>query len=338
MQYLHLDEQFLFDKAHIQKGLSQKLFEMDAAKDKLIRKLTEVQKRYQGLQTGKTLELSPELVQMLEHLGINIVYGFQWLKENSYDELQNLELVKQHPFLPYALLMTAKEVTELQRAEKNIYTSFPVPIILRESLTQDTKTGVDNGIFKGEDVSFFMLFNDNLLNDEKLQRMLAELQQEQQDIEQALAQRKREYDFYTAKYSELEEQSFTKESYARLGEELLSLQEQIAEKKREIADINDQKTQKAKEQEQLAAAIAKAGKLIDKLQQQQADLQSLEAKYKQYLLANERLQECQKLLADGEARRKSLDNELDDLQSRLQRCTQYLMELNSKINDLNKEL
>ena len=338
LQYLHLAEQFLFDKARIQKELSQKLLETDAAKDKLISKLTDVQKRYQGLQTGKTLELSPELVQMLEHLGINIVYGFQWLKENSYDEAQNLELVKQHPFLPYALLMTAKEVAELQRAEKNIYTSFPVPIILRESLTQDTKTGVNNGIFKGTDVSFFMLFNDNLLNEEKLQRMLAELLQEQRDIEQALAQRKQEYDFYRAKYSELEEQSFTKESYARLGEELLSLQEQIAEKKREIADINDKKTQNAQEQEQLAAAIAEAGKLIDKLQQQQADLQSLEAKYKQYLLANERLQECQKLLADAEARQKSLDTELDDLQSRLQRCTQYLMELSSKINDLNKEL
>ena len=338
LQYLHLDEQLLFDKARIQKELSQKLLETDAAKDKLIRKLTEVQKRYQGLQTGKTLELSPELVQMLEHLGINIVYGFQWLKENSYDEAQNLELVKQHPFLPYALLMTAKEVAELQRAEKNIYTSFPVPIILRESLTQDTKAGVDNGIFKGEDVSFFMLFNDNLLNEAKLQRMLAELQQEQRDIEQALAQRKQEYDFYRAKYSELEEQNFTKESYARLGEELLSLQEQIAEKKREIADINDKKTQNAQEQEQLAAAIAEAGRLIDKLQQQQADLQSLEAKYRQYLLANERLQECQKLLADAEARQKSLDNELDDLQSRLQRCTQYLTELSSKINDLNKEL
>lgn len=213
-----------------------------------------------------------------------------------------------------------------------------MPIILRESLTQDTKAGVDNGIFKGEDVSFFMLFNDNLLNEEKLQRMLAELLQEQRDIEQALAQRKQEYDFYRAKYSELEEQSFTKESYARLGEELLSLQEQITEKKREIADINDKKTQNAQEQEQLAVAIAEAGKLIDKLQQQQADLQSLEAKYKQYMLDNERLQECQKLLADAEARQKSLDNELDDLQSRLQICTQYLTELGSKINDLNKEL
>lgn len=338
LQYLHLDEQLLFDKARIQKELSQKLLEMDAAKDKLIRKLTDVQKRYQGLQTGKTLELSAELVQMLEHLGINIVYGFQWLKENNYDEAQNLALVKQHPFLPYALLMTAKEVAELQRAEKNIYTSFPVPIILRESLTQDTKSSVDNGIFKGNDVSFLMLFNDKLLNEDKLQRMLAELQQELQEIEQSLAQRKQEYDFYRAKYGELEEQSFTKESYARLGEELLALQEQIAEKQREIADINDKKSQNAQEQEQLAAAIAEAGKLIDKLQQQQADLQQLEAKYKQYLFANERLQECQKHLADAEAGQKRLAKELDELQSRLQLCTQYLMELNIEINGLNKEL
>ena len=337
LQYLHLDEQLLFDKVRIQKELSQKLSEMDAAKDKLIRRLTDVQKKFQGLRTGKTLELSPELVQVLEDLGINIVYGFQWLKENSYDEAQNLELVKQHPFLPYALLMTSKEVAELQKAEKNIYTSFPVPIILRESITQDNKTGVDNGIFKGDEVSFFMLFNDNLLNEEKLQRMLAELQQELQDIEQALAQRKQEYDFYRAKYGELDEQSFTKDSYVRLKEELLSLHDAIEDKKREIADINDKKTQNAQEQEQIAAAIAEVGKLVDKLQQQQADLQNLEAGYKQYLLANERLQGCQKHLADAEAGQKSLAKELDELQSRLQMCTQYLMELNIEINELNKE-
>lgn len=338
LQYLHLDEQFLFDKVRIQKELSQKLLEMDAAKDKLIRKLTDVQKKFQGLRTGKTLELSPELVQVLEHLGINIVYGFQWLKENSYDEVQNLELVKQHPFLPYALLMTAKEVAELQRAEKNIYTSFPVPIILRESLTQNTEASVDNGIFQGGEVSFFMLFNDNLLNEQKLQRMLAKLQQELQDIEQVLAQRKQEYDFYRAKYGELEEQSFTKESYTRLKEELVALHDAIEDKKREIADINDKKTQNAQEQEQLAASIAEAGKLLDKLQQQQADLQSLEARYKQYLLANERLRECHKHLADAEVVQKSLAKEMDGLQSRLQLCTQYLMELDIEINGLNKDL
>ena len=228
LQYLQLDEIYLFDKEYIQKELSKKLSEMDEARTKLLHKLDTVNKKHQGLQTGKTVELSAELVQMLERLGINIVYGMEWLKNNKNSEKLNLELVKQHPFLPYALIMTGKEIEDLQRAEKNIYTSLPVPIILRESLTQATQTKVDNGVLKSADVNFFMLFNDNLLNEEKLQRLLAELKAKLQKIEQELQQRKAEYDLYSAKYSELVEQSLTKESYERLKDELLSLQEAIA--------------------------------------------------------------------------------------------------------------
>lgn len=227
LQYLQLDEIYLFDKEYIQKELSKKLSEMDEARTKLLHKLDTVHKKHQGLQTGKTVELSAELVQMLERLGINIVYGMEWLKNNKNSEKLNLELVKQHPFLPYALIMTGKEIEDLQRAEKNIYTSLPVPIILRESLKQATQTKVDNGVLKSADVNFFMLFNDNLLNEEKLQRLLAELKAKMQKIEQELQQRKAEYDLYSAKYSELVEQSLTKESYERLKDELLSLQEQL---------------------------------------------------------------------------------------------------------------
>lgn len=92
---------------------------------------------------------------------------------------------------------------------------------------QATQTKVDNGVLKSADVNFFMLFNDNLLNEEKLQRLLAELKAKLQKIEQELQQRKAEYDLYSAKYSELVEQSLTKESYERLKDELLSLQEQL---------------------------------------------------------------------------------------------------------------
>lgn len=118
LQYLQLDEIYLFDKEYIQKELSKKLSEMDEARTKLLHKLDTVHKKHQGLQTGKTVELSAELVQMLERLGINIVYGMEWLKNNKNSEKLNLELVKQHPFLPYALIMTGKEIEDLQRAEK----------------------------------------------------------------------------------------------------------------------------------------------------------------------------------------------------------------------------
>lgn len=338
LQYLQLDEIYLFDKEYIQKELSKKLSEMDEARTKLLHKLDTVHKKHQGLQTGKTVELSAELVQMLERLGINIVYGMEWLKNNKNSEKLNLELVKQHPFLPYALIMTGKEIEDLQRAEKNIYTSLPVPIILRESLTQATQTKVDNGVLKSADVNFFMLFNDNLLNEEKLQRLLAELKAKMQKIEQELQQRKAEYDLYSAKYSELVEQSLTKESYERLKDELLSLQEAIAKLQKREKQCQAEKADNLLTQENISQDLAKIGQMIEKLKLHQEALQQLTAKYQQYLLDNSQLYECSNTLSKAENAKKSLDDKLEKLQNKLEWQIKSLADLSGNMKDLNDEM
>lgn len=338
LQYLQLDEKYLFDKEYIQKELSKKLLEMDEARTKLLHKLDTVQKKYQGLQTGKTVELSTELVQMLERLGINIVYGMEWLKNNKNSEELNLELVKQHPFLPYALIMTGKEIEDLQRAEKNIYTSLPVPIILRESLTQATQIKVDNGVLKSADVNFFMLFNDNLLNEEKLQRLLAELKAKLQKIEQELQQRKAEYDLYSAKYSELQDQRLSKESYERLKDELLSLQQSIAGLQKWEEHIQAEKADNLLAQEKVSQDLAKIGQMIEKLKLHQEALQQLTVKYQQYLLDNKQLYECNNTLANAENAKQSLDDKLEKLQNKLEWQIKYLADLSGNMKALDDEM
>ena len=338
LQYLQLDEKYLFDKEYIQKELSKKLLEMDEARTKLLHKLDTVQKKYQGLQTGKTVELSTELVQMLERLGINIVYGMEWLKNNKNSEELNLELVKQHPFLPYALIMTGKEIEDLQRAEKNIYTSLPVPIILRESLTQATQIKVDNGVLKSADVNFFMLFNDNLLNEEKLQRLLAELKAKLQKIEQELQQRKAEYDLYSAKYSELQDQRLSKESYERLKDELLSLQQSIAGLQKWEEHMQAEKADNLLAQEKVSQDLAKIGQMIEKLKLHQEALQQLTVKYQQYLLDNKQLYECNNTLANAENAKQSLDDKLEKLQNKLEWQIKYLADLSGNMKALDDEM
>lgn len=338
LQYLQLDEIYLFDKEYIQKELSKKLSEMDEARTKLLHKLDTVQKKYQGLQTGKTVELSTELVQMLERLGINIVYGMEWLKNNKNSEELNLELVKQHPFLPYALIMTGKEIEDLQRAEKNIYTSLPVPIILRESLTQATQIKVDNGVLKSADVNFFMLFNDSLLNEEKLQRLLAELKAKLQKIEQELQQRKAEYDLYSAKYSELQDQRLSKESYERLKDELLSLQQSIAGLQKWEEHMQAEKADNLLAQEKVSQDLAKIGQMTEKLKLHQEALQQLTVKYQQYLLDNKQLYECNNTLANAENAKQSLDDKLEKLQNKLEWQIKYLADLSGNMKALDDEM
>ena len=60
--------------------------------------------------------------------------------------------------------MTADDVEVLEQSSKSIYTSFPVPIMIRKSLQTAGTQELTNGVLKGADVNFLMLFNNNLLN------------------------------------------------------------------------------------------------------------------------------------------------------------------------------
>ena len=338
LKYLELNETVLYDKLRLLAAFEKKLVEMDSISSKLTGKLTALEKKYHGLQTGKTLELSAELVQMLEALGINLVYGMEWLKNNGYGEEKNLELVKQHPFLPYALLMSAKELAELQKAEKNIFTSFPVPIILRESLTQAAEAAVDNGVIRSADVNFFILFNDNLLDEAKLAQLLQDLQREIKKLKAEIQQRKTEYATYCVQYKELEEQELTKEGYDGVQEEIVSLHKQLEELAAKRLKLKADKVRNTSEQDKAEENLSALVKQLMQLEQQQEALMRLTTKYKQYLQNQEELSQCIISVGEAESKQQKLNKKLDELRTKLQGCMQAINELESRLKELRKEL
>ena len=331
LQYLQLPEENLFEQEKIAKALELKLTAIDSSKNKLQQELVAVQKQRESLQTGRTLELAPELVQMLEQLGIQLVYGMEWLKKNGYDEAQNLALVEQHPFLPYSLLMTAKDVALLEQAPKSIFTSFPVPIMLRESLKEAGTQKSANGIFKCADMHFLMLFNNNLLNEAKLQELLQKLAEEQNVLAEKVARRKEEYDTYQNKYGELKQQSFTKASYTKLLQELAALQDKDAALQEEYIAAKKAKKQLEEKLEELAKDVKKLEDSLRKITQQQEECQQLGEKYKQYVQHLALQQECEEQLRKLKQQMLELNKEISALQ---ERGKEYL----GKLNDLRHEL
>ena len=331
MQYLQLPEEHLFEQEKIAKALELKLATIDSSKNKLQQELVAVQKQRESLQTGRTLELAPELVQMLEQLGIQLVYGMEWLKKNGYDEGKNLALVEQNPFLPYSLLMTAKDVAVLEQASKSIFTSFPVPIMLRESLQTAGAQKLTNGVLKGEDVHFLMLFNNNLLNEAKLQELLQKLADEQNALAEKVARRKEEYDTYQNKYGELKQQIFTKASYTKLLQELAALQDRDAALQDEHHAAKKAKKQLEEKLDELAKDVKKLEDSLRKITQQQEECQQLGEKYKQYVQNLALQQECEEQLRMLKEQKLDLDQEISALQDS---SKEYV----GKLNDLRHEL
>lgn len=331
LQYLQLSEEHLFEQEKIAKVLEQKLTEIDNSKNKLQQDLLAVQKQRESLQTGRTLELAPELVQMLEQLGIQLVYGMEWLKKNGYDEAQNLAMVEQHPFLPYSLLMTAKDVALLEQASKSIFTSFPVPIMLRESLKEAGTQKLANGMLTCADMHFLMLFNNNLLNEAKLQELLEKLAREQQALAEKVARRKEEYDTYQSKYGELKQQSFTKASHTKLLQELDELQAKNASLQDEYLANKEAKKRLEQKLEELAKYAKELEDALHKATQQQEECQQLGEKYRQYVQHLAMQKECMEQLRQLEEQKLAVDKQIGALQD----CSREFV---GKLNDLQHEL
>ena len=133
---------------------------------------------------------------MLQELGIPVVYGMEWLKKNGFSEGENQKLAAAHPFLPYALLLSRQELERLSLHGDKVYTSFPVPILLREELSADSVDTDQGNVIRMPQVHFYVLFNENLLNEERLQILIQEKERQIQKIQENIQTREAEYREY----------------------------------------------------------------------------------------------------------------------------------------------
>lgn len=94
--------------------------------------------------------------------------------------LEKEELVRRQPFLPYALILSKHDINTLAAHDREVCTSFPVPIILREHL-EECMVSQDSGLLELQGVHFFMWFNEKLLDENALRLLAAEKEQQIQD-------------------------------------------------------------------------------------------------------------------------------------------------------------
>ena len=136
MKYVGMEESKIDQKAQILDQLDGKIRELDTARNGLLQKIAEQDKHFRQLKEGKTSELPANICAYMEQNGIDLVYGMEWLARNKRTVQENTELVKKNPFLPYAVLMERDVFERFRKNEEELYTSFPIPIMIKEELEQ----------------------------------------------------------------------------------------------------------------------------------------------------------------------------------------------------------
>ncbi len=293
LRYLELEETALFDTEKILHASERKLLEIAGLRRNLEKEEDSLQKEYQRLTQGKVLELPDELERELKELGIHAVYGMEWLGKNGYSEEQNLELVHRHPFLPYALILSEAELKKLSRNTEGIYTSFPIPIVPREMLESE-EGGRESGIIRLDGVSFYVLFNENLLNEEKLRLLVEEKEREIRKKKEAIEVRQTEYTEYFERQEMIRNQEVSKEKWDANEKDIRELTEQTGKLERDIRECLDGLGKLRSELEHVELDIRRTGQETERQQRRIEDFARLCKEYELYEQNLNELERCKR--------------------------------------------
>ena len=238
MRYLDADKALLWQFDELIVLADRKLSEIDRSKKVLIQEEQELQKEWKKLTSGEVLELPAEFTQLFSELDLKPVHGMKWLEKNGNSIEENTKLVRNHPFLPYALILSMSGIKKLEQHGKDIYTSYPIPIIPREAL-DEVLTDKESSVLNLQGVSFYMWFNEKLLDVEALQEMVIEKERELQKKREQIKLRSEEYNNYSNMKSKLMQQTVTKELIEANQQKITQTQEKIDLLEREIVDTEE---------------------------------------------------------------------------------------------------
>lgn len=333
MRYFNLDFKEQWNMEKILGCADRKLAECEQARRILEKEEDVLQKEFVRLTQGKVLELPSELEELFDRLNINIVYGMDWLKKNGYSQKENEELVRRQPFLPYALILTKQDMKLLSEHDKEIYTSFPIPIISRERL-EEVVSDRNSGLLELAGISFFVWFNEKLLDEEALRLLVVEKERQIKEKKDQISVRKREYEEYFEKKEKLRNQRLTKERYDKI---MTQISENVDEMEMLDKTILSLKNDAQKNEEftgKLLADITAEQRAMEMMQKRESRLTLLCREYADYTECRTTMAHCQKEYERNEQNKKMIAEELGKRRERLKSIEIELTELDKKILEL----
>lgn len=329
LKYLELPEEKLFAREEILHKAKIKMQELSSRRRTLEKKEDALQKEYKLLVSGRVMELPDNLKEEFEKLDVPVVYGMEWLKKNGFTEKKNKEIVSKNPFLPYALILTRQELKKLSEGNGETYTSFPIPIIERENL-ESIKLDRTQSFVKMQDIHFYILFNENLLDEEKMEIMIEQKQKDIADIQETMQICKNEYEDYFHRFDVIKRQAVTKENWDKIQKKLQKLEKEKEDIFQNIQQVRDTKQILKKNFEILQKTLRELEKKIESQAARQRAFKELRTAYAEYEENNKKLQEY-------EREEERLENRQHLTEEKISQLEENYRELSGQENNLFRE-
>ena len=290
-------------------SLANKLQELEIDKKKLIMAQSGLEKQHEQLKEGKTIELPDNVRNYCMQNDIRYVYGMEWLNKNSRKLDDKARLVENNPFIPYSVIMEKTAFERMRNIDEKLYTSFPIPIIIKEDLEKTTGT-VNGNITTYGNVHFFIMFNNHLLDKAELDKMLEEIQDRISNLTDKLQAKNNDIETYNKYRIGIEEQTFSMDAVASAKKKVSECNEEEAQLKQRQVQIRSEKDSISAEYEENNRSIRSSENIITNYNIRSDEFDKLCEKYKLYNMNLKSLIRLQNELKELENKNRSFDNEI----------------------------
>lgn len=290
-------------------SLANKLQELEIDKKKLIMAQSGLEKQHEQLKEGKTIELPDNVRNYCMQNDIRYVYGMEWLNKNSRKLDDKARLVENNTFIPYSVIMEKTAFERMRNIDEKLYTSFPIPIIIKEDLEKTTGT-VNGNITTYGNVHFFIMFNNHLLDKAELDKMLEEIQDRISNLTDKLQAKNNDIETYNKYRIGIEEQTFSMDAVASAKKKVSECNEEEAQLKQRQAQIRSEKDSISAEYEENNRSIRSSENIITNYNIRSDEFDKLCEKYKLYNMNLKSLIRLQNELNELENKNRSFDNEI----------------------------
>jgi hypothetical protein len=163
--------------------IKQKRIKVDTASEAV----KEITKELDFLQGDSNFSLSSAVREEFENLGVPVINGLEWLNKQGLSAEEKLKVYRENPMLIYSLIVTNKELEILKNTTFKIGSSSPIPLLLRENLTDNGIWQLSNNVAESITGRFILFYDSNMLDERLLEEKIKSLKEQQSKLEMSIS-------------------------------------------------------------------------------------------------------------------------------------------------------
>lgn len=330
MKYLSIAQEKQFEREYLCSRFDEKIDDLREVLKKMEREKEKYELEFEKMKHGVVLEIPKEVEQLLHSLDLNYVTGMEYMKQNGYDKSQNDELLNKVPLLPYSVIMSERELKRLMKAEVNFYTSYPVPILVKEELGRFSLR--DNApVYHESKLNFFVVFNEGLLDEKELEELLKKKELQIHSVKENISKKIDEIKFYDSMRQEIAYQECDLYNYKELQKEKEKVNEKKEYEDKRLIQYRIDKTDNDEQIEVLSKKYQALERDIKLRNDMQVDIIGMQNKYLQYVSDIKKVERLNSELKD-------VSIETEQCKDRIRNIYELFNEKTQQLNQKNEDI